>query len=55
MADKLKIGDTVVCKGGSTVRYVVEVDPPGQAPLAPSTYVVRLAQPPEMKPDLAVR
>jgi hypothetical protein len=48
---KFKISDRVRLKGHQRVFVVVEVDPPGCEPLAPSTYAVRLALPPSLKPD----
>lgn len=51
MTEKLKVGDRVRFKGWTTIRQVVEVDLPGHTPLAPSTYVVRLADPPDFKRD----
>jgi hypothetical protein len=48
---KFKISDRVSLKGHKRIFIVVEVDPPGCEPLAPSTYTVRLALPPDMKPD----
>lgn len=48
---KLTVSTRVRLKGHQRVFVVVEVDPPGCEPLAPSTYTVRLALPPDQKPD----
>ena len=48
---KFKISDRVRLKGHQRVFVVVEVDPPGCEPITPSAYTVRLALPPDLKPD----
>ena len=51
---KFKISDRVRLKGHQRIFVVVEVDPPGCLPLAPSTYTVRLALPPDPAREVAV-
>ncbi len=48
---KFQIGDLVRIKGREQVYRIVEVDVPGCEPLPPSTYTVRMAVLPDLKPD----